>query len=224
MLPSIVEIAEDYGLRFDASSRNREEVRCKCPFCHEDDKPNKERRYYLSLNSKDQVFRCWFCGEKGGVFRFISLLKGISEEEVRKHYRKRKVVHPAERLSSHQRTLLRQWLGGKEPDWRAMRERDYAYYKRSLDLIWQDWNEFIAYELQQAYFFLLLGIRSGKYQVYVERIRRREKEIEWALLQPVCEVFSQAERPAWTNEVESRVERYFKLTSVDLQRSSSVGG
>ncbi|MDU5950538.1 MAG: hypothetical protein E6Z15_26185, partial [Paenibacillus macerans] len=67
------------------------------------------------------------------MLRFISLLEGVPEEQVRQRYRKRKIVHPAERLSRNQRKLLRQHTGGKEPNWKLMRERDFAYYMRSMD-------------------------------------------------------------------------------------------
>ncbi|GGI98098.1 hypothetical protein [Paenibacillus hunanensis] len=224
MLPSIVEIAEQHGLIMDSSSRNREEVKCKCPFCHEDSKPNKERRYYLSLNSKDQVFKCWFCGERGGVFRFISLLDQLPEAEVVQYYRKRKTVHPVERLTSHQRHLLRQWLGGKEPDWLKMRVRDAAYYKRSLDLLWEDWQEFVACEQQHAYFELILGIQCQKYPVYVERIQKREKQIDVNLLQYVCETYSMAQRPEWTCAIEQRVEQMLIEIQISEMANSRTNG
>lgn len=207
MLPDIVSIAEKHGLSINPYSRSREEVTCKCPFCHEDSKPGKKRRYYLSLNSKDQVFKCWYCKESGGVFRFISLLEDVTEDQVRQRYRKRKVIHPAERLSQSQRRCLRQSTGGKEPNWSKMRERDFAYYKRSLDLLWQQWNEFLEREQQEAYSWLIIGIQSFKYQKYIERIRQREREIESPLLEHALQVYSCAARPQWAEDIERFVHR-----------------
>lgn len=205
MLPDILDVADQNGLITNPFSRSRDEVLCKCPFCHEDSKPGKKRRYYLSLNTKDHVFKCWFCGESGGVFRFIALLEGVPEEQVRQRYRKRKNVHPAERLSRNQRKWLRQHTGGKEPDWRQMRERDFAYYKRSLDFLWQQWNEFLETERQGAYLWLIIGVKNCKYQKYIERIRQREKEIEAPLLDYVLQIYSCASRPKWTENAERLV-------------------
>ncbi|WP_059051386.1 hypothetical protein [Paenibacillus senegalimassiliensis] len=202
MLPDILDVADQNGLIINSFSKSREEVLCKCPFCHEDSKPGKKRRYYLSLNTKDQVFKCWFCGESGGVLRFISLLEGVPEEQVRQRYRKRKVVHPAERLSRNQRKWLRQHIGGTEPNWKQMRERDFAYYKRSLDLLWQQWNEFLEIERQGAYLWLIIGIKNCKYQKYIERIRHREREIEVPLLEDLLQIYSCAVRPKWTEDAE----------------------
>lgn len=202
MLPDIVGVAEQHELLINPYSRSREEVTCKCPFCHEDSKPGKKRRYYLSLNSKDQVFKCWFCKESGGVLRFISLLEGVSEDQVRQRFRKRKIVHPAERLSQNQRRRLRQSIGGKEPNWSQMRERDFSYYVRSLELLWQQWNEFLQREQQEAYFWLAIGIKTFKYQKYIERIRQREREIESPLLEHALQIYSCAARPDWTEDAE----------------------
>lgn len=221
MLPNIVDIAEQHGLIVEASSRFRKEVKCKCPFCHEDSKPNKQRKYYLSLNSKDQVFKCWFCGEKGGVFRFISLLEHVDQKDIVQRYQKRNIIHPAEQLNRNQRHLLRQSLGGgSDPDWRRMRERDMAYYKRSLEWLWAEWNAFKEREKQQAYFWLLLGIKTRKYEKYVEHIRQREKQIEVPLLQYVCTMYSLAERPTWTNEVEQSVDRM--LTEIQMSEMNEL--
>lgn len=206
MLPNIVEVAYKYQLTVHTKSMKNEEVLCKCPFCLEDDKPGKKRRYYLSLNSKDQVFKCWFCGERGGVFRFIALLEGVPEEEVRSRYRKRKVVHPAQRLTRRQLLLFSGFE--KLPDWEAMRKRDRSYYRRTLDHLWKQWNLFLEAERREAFFLLMLGIRYGKYQEYVGLIRQREKEIEASLLTEVLNLYSCASRPLWTEKIESKLNAY----------------
>lgn len=68
----------------------------KCPFCREDAKLGKEKKFYLSLNTVDQVFKCWFCKESGGVFRLIALLEGAPEgkviEQFRKHQKDKKLL------------------------------------------------------------------------------------------------------------------------------------
>ncbi|MFJ2043924.1 hypothetical protein ACIOBL_09985 [Paenibacillus taichungensis] len=225
MLPDIVAIAEQHGLQINPYSRSREEVACKCPFCHEDSKPGKKRRYYLSLNSKDQVFKCWFCKESGGVFRFISLLENIPEEKVKQRFRKRRIVHPAERLSQNQRRLLREHTGVREPNWKQMRERDFSYYLRSLDLFWDSWKEFLMKEQRDAYFQLIVGIKTCTYQNYIEKIRQREREIESPLLESVLQIYSCASRPKWTEDAERFVDQFkTKPVSPEPTKAGMDGG
>lgn len=205
MLPEIVEVAKKHNLVINPRTLHNEEVLCKCPFCQEDSKPGKNRKYYLSLNAQSQVFKCWFCGESGGVLRFIALLEGVPEEKVRAKYCRRR-AHPAERLTRRQRLLM----GGyeKEPDWEAMKNRDRAYYFRTMDHLWERWNEFLETERRDAYFLLILGIRFGKYREYVERIRQREKQIGASLLKETLKVYSSAVRPSWTEKVEAELDAF----------------
>lgn len=212
MLPEIVDVAKLHRLELNHRTLNHEEVLAKCPLCQEDSKPGKRRRYYLSLNSQDQVFRCWYCGESGGVLRFISLLEGVPEDEVKERYRspKRKghrKRHPVERWSTGQKRAYLNHYGGKLPDLHAMRQRDYSYYIRTLDLMQTQWNELVQREVEQAFFWLLLGIHSGKYAQYIERIRARELQIEIPLLDQVLELFSRPVRPAWTEQTEDFIKR-----------------
>ncbi|QQZ58931.1 hypothetical protein JI735_19575 [Paenibacillus sonchi] len=213
MLPEIVEVAKLHQLELNHRTIHNEEVLAKCPFCQEDSKPGKRRRFYLSLNSQGQVFRCWYCGESGGVLRFISLLEGVNEEEVKERYRSQdkrrsRKRHPVEQWSTGQRRVYRVIYGGKEPDWQVMRKRDYSYYLRTLDWMQTQWNEIVQHELERAYFWLLLGIHSGRYAHYIARIQSREKLLEIPLLSPVLELFSRSSRPGWTVEVEEFIQRY----------------
>jgi hypothetical protein len=208
MLPKIVEVAERHGLEINSRSRGRTEVLCKCPFCQEDSKPGKNRKYYLRLNSQAQVFKCFFCNEGGGVLRFISLLDGTPESELANRYRKRKIIHPAERLTRSQRKWLAQRFGYyREPNWENMKNRDRAYYLRTLDIVWEDWQNLLQLEKQEMYFLLLIGIAVGKFSEYLELIRIREKEIGVSLLNEILNVYSRSKRPDWTEHVESFVQR-----------------
>lgn len=211
MLPDIIDIAADYQLNLQRRGTSVREVRAKCPFCQEDAKPGKHRHFYLSLNRHDQVFRCWFCGEQGGVFRFIALLEGIPEQEVTARYRRRKLLHPAERLTRTQRKLLGEaYCYVSEPDWEHMRKRDKAYYLRTLDRLWNDWNGFAETERQEAYGLLLTGILTGTYRTAVELIRKRETETGLSLLVEALNLYSSPERPAWTERAEAFVREGLK--------------
>jgi hypothetical protein len=203
MLPNILDIALKHKLSLSNRTLHKEEVLCKCPFCNEDSKPEKKGKHYLSLNTKDQVFKCWYCGESGGVFRFMALLEGVTEEEVRSRYRKQRVSHPAERLTRRQRELMGFYV---EPDWDAMKKRDYAYYLRTMDHIWDQWKEYVDSQVREAYFLLLLGIRFYKYSTYIEEIRKLEKSIEAPLLNRVLQIYSSPQRPKWTESIEAFVQ------------------
>lgn len=52
MLPSIIKIADHYGLENDPKTYGRKESLFKCPFC-------QSNKYHLSLNTQDNVFKCW---------------------------------------------------------------------------------------------------------------------------------------------------------------------
>lgn len=211
MLPEILEVAQKNKLVLDPQSKNREEVLSKCPFCHEDSKPGKKRKYYLSLNTKKQTFKCWFCGESGGVFRFISLLENIPESQLIQRARKRKIIHPAERLTRTQLVLLGERFGYFTlPNWREMKQRDRSYYLRTLDLVWEDWKQFLEIEKRDAFRELILGISLRKYSDSVERIIKREQEIGVLLINEVLMIYSCAERPKWTESIEISVQGLLK--------------
>lgn len=207
MLPNILEIADNHLLTILPKSREREQVLCKCPFCSEDSKPNKNNKYYLSINQDKNMFKCWFCGESGGVIRFTALLEGVTEQEVSARYRNpnRKIIHPAERLTRTQKRLMGI---AREPDWLAMKKRDLDYYLRTLDLIWEEWTGFIENELKEAYRLVVYGIHFMKYQEYVDEIRNREKEIQEILLSPVLELYSEQEKPDWAIQIEEETQRF----------------
>jgi len=150
MLPSILEVAREHGLYQDERTLNKKEIRFKCPFCAGD--KGKEDKYYLSLNVEDNVFKCWLCDESGGVLKFIALLQGKSVEEVKQDLwgdrkKPQRKLHPAERLTPAQLKML----GMKGPGWYALRKRDYALYRRTLNWVWTEWKEFVATEKRDAY-------------------------------------------------------------------------
>lgn len=58
--------------KFDANGKT--EVSCLCPF-HDDKEPS------LSVNLEKGVFKCFGCGEQGGVVKFIQLRYGLDKKE-----------------------------------------------------------------------------------------------------------------------------------------------
>ncbi|WP_050179613.1 hypothetical protein [Domibacillus robiginosus] len=204
MLPNILDIATDHQLTFQPRSFGKKQTLAKCPFCREDDQPRKRKKYYLSLNTQEQLFRCWFCGESGGVFRFIALLEGVSEKEVIDRYRKKSgstyKQHPAEKLTSSQCKMM--GLDAK-PDWVDIRKFDYESYKELRELVWKAWKQFLWNEKRFAYQLLVAGVAGGTYGNVVEAIQEREKAIGSPLLAEVLDIYSLPERPAQINRLEA---------------------
>jgi hypothetical protein len=138
MLPSILEVAQQHGLQMNVrSSQSAKEIRFKCPFCGAD--AHKKDKFYLSLNLNKNLFKCWSCGEGGGVLTFIALLDDKSIEEVKNELwgsnQSPRELHPAETLKPQQIRAMG-FIGyyGKE------KYKNPDYYKRTLDWIWKEWQ------------------------------------------------------------------------------------
>lgn len=206
MLPNILDIATEYQLTFQQRLFGKKQTLCKCPFCREDDQPRKRKKYYLSLNTQEQLFKCWYCGESGGVFRFMSLLEGVSENEVIDRYRKKSgstyKLHPAEKLTSSQCRMI--GLDAK-PNWIDIRQFDYQSYKEMRELVWKAWKQLLWNEKRFAYQLLVSGIVGGTYGHVVEAIQEREKAIGALLLAEVLNIYSLPERPGQINRLEAFV-------------------
>ncbi|MBB6021411.1 hypothetical protein HNR77_002506 [Paenibacillus sp. JGP012] len=113
----------------------------------------------------------------------------------------------------------------REPNWKQMRERDFSYYMRSLDLFWDSWKEFLMKEQRDAYFQLIVGIKTCTYQNYIEKIRQREREIESPLLESVLQIYSCASRPKWTEDAERFVDQFkTKPVSPEPKKAGMDGG
>lgn len=139
MLPKILDIAEQNGLTFNPKTYGKKETLCKCPFCEEDSRPGKGSRFYLSLNTNDQVYKCWYCNVSGGVLDFESRLTGKPYNEIREKYfgGRRKPIHPAERLNPNQLHLI---------GWKDYRRKDQRSFKQKREKVLQDWK---VYEYTQ---------------------------------------------------------------------------
>lgn len=225
MLPDIISVAEQHSLRLNHKTLNNKEVLCKCPFCKEDSKPTKKNRYYLSLNQEDNVFKCWYCKESGGVFRFISLLENQPEHAVISKYRKKNGIkksyspHPAEQLSSHQLRLME---FHSKPRWDLMYKRDKKYYYRTCKMVWESWQEYLAFQRYNAFKSLVVGIETGTYQKAIQEILTQEEKIgvsEGTLLNEVLKVYSMSQRPEWAEQGErfaKEITRSVKIKSVKV--------
>ncbi|QDX90917.1 hypothetical protein EEL30_00065 (plasmid) [Brevibacillus laterosporus] len=202
ILPSIVEIAQQNNLVFARRQYSKKELALKCPFCHADE--NNKDKHYLSINVSKNVFKCFFCGIKGGVLRFESLLTDTPEKEIHDKYRissghTKSNLHPVEQLTTHQ---LSQLGFLNKPNWRNLKKRDYEYYLNTREWIWKEWVNYIHSKQYLAYQLLIIGIAIGKYQKVIAQITKIENEVQTPLVDRVLEIYSQEKRPKWTIQAE----------------------
>lgn len=160
-LPSIIEVAERAGLELNPRSLNKKEVYAKCPFCIGD--ANRKGSYKLSLNQQYNVFKCWICGEHGGVLDLESRLTRVPFNEVRAKYfgQKRKVTHPAENLSPTQLKMI---------GWAECKRRNREDFLKRRAEVLHDWKEY-EYNEKVKYFALLMVI------AHIENQEERQKEL-----------------------------------------------
>lgn len=146
MLPSILDIAQTYHVEIDSRTYGKKETRAKCPFCKED--AHKRKKFYLSLNTHDQVYRCFFCGEKGGVLQFEAKLSDMSFTEVKEKYfgKNKTSLHPAYRLNPYQLS---------EIGWKKAKREDFKGFLKNRDQVEDDWKEYVFGELVKHYALFL---------------------------------------------------------------------
>lgn len=162
MLPSILEVAERFGLESDPKTYGKKESLFKCPFCRED--ANKPKKYYLSLNTEENVFKCWYCLESGGVLYFEALLSNQPYEEVRKKYLgERRNVHPALKLSPSQLRKI---------GWLEVKRKNFEQFQKSKDQVIRDWK---IYEYEELVKHYALFVLIANYPLESER----KKHYQW---------------------------------------------
>lgn len=163
MLPEILKVAEEYGLTFNPRYHGKKETLCKCTFCEEDSKPGKGNKFYLSLNTQDQVYKCWYCGVSGGVLDFEAKLSGLPYNKVREKYfgKRKKPVHPAESLNARQLRLI---------GWAEYKRKDRDDFKKNRESVLIDWKKYEHGELVK-HFALFMVI------AHIENQTERQNEL-----------------------------------------------
>ncbi len=196
MLPDILEVAKKHNLVFDPRTYGNKETLCKCPFCQEDSLPHKKKKFYLSLNIQDKVFKCWFCKESGGVFRFMAVLEGVPESEVISRYRQKRggryMLHPSEKLTLSQYRLM-----GipKKPNWAAIRQYYPEGYRVLLEQVHLKWKQFVEDERVRWYGYLVVSMENFTYGQFVQGVKEREKEVGFTILEPILKMYSRIQKP-----------------------------
>lgn len=168
MLPSILHIAEQYNLISDSRTYGEKESLFKCPFCKQDSLPENKKKFYLSLNTKDNVFKCWYCDESGGVLRFEALLSHKPYEVIRRKYfgERKENLHPAYKLTPDQL---------REIGWQSRKRDNFQGFLKNRDRVIEDWKEYERQELVKHYalftliaHFPIKNDRRDHYEWFVE--------------------------------------------------------
>jgi|GEM_PF-2428647 len=219
ILPSILEVANEYQVEINPRSYSKKEIEAKCPFCKSDS--GKKGEYKLSLNQVDNVFQCWHSACKasgkggGGVIRFEALLSGMSYEQVKLKYRERarfekeargektnksSYVHPATKLTPIQLKLI----GYDRPiSWWKLKQRDYDYFKRTANLVFTEWREYVKSQRYFCFQALCIGILTNDLQRGIELIREKEKELDTEFVGEMLQLYSLPRWPDWAIQAES---------------------
>ncbi|MFD1362779.1 CHC2 zinc finger domain-containing protein [Lentibacillus salinarum] len=201
LLPNVLEVADQHGLQLDSKTQGKKEVRTKCPFCHADAGKNK---FYLSLNKDKNVFKCWYCKESGGVLRFISLLDGVSEQELIEKIRKKNgstyKKHPAERLTTSQLQLI----GYPKINWVKNREYDVNLYRAFREKVYREWLTYVDKQKELAYKLLFVGLSSGDLKGSIQKVKEMEQEMQIEFLQELLDCLFQESKSDKTFDLECR--------------------
>ncbi|WP_240903913.1 CHC2 zinc finger domain-containing protein [Chengkuizengella sediminis] len=177
-LPDIKEIAEENGLLL---RKARNQYKALCLF-HSEKSPS------LYIHPEKNIFKCFGCGEGGGVIKFKAKLENKSEQEIfeelksqnKKSYKASRYLHPAERLTSFQFKAMSEVIPdlcnmkGK-PNWDFIRKfgnEEYLYFRSK---VWRHWLEFLDYEKKDAEMTLRFGIRGNSVNEAIKEIKKREK-------------------------------------------------
>jgi hypothetical protein len=97
-----------------------------------------------------------------------------------------------------------------KPNWFEFRKRDVGYFKRALENLWGDWQEFLDSKRRYAFQTLLMGIKIGKYSQALSHIEQQSKEIGYNLLPDIFNVYGSVKRPAWAEDAHVLVNEIYE--------------
>ncbi|MDP5276212.1 CHC2 zinc finger domain-containing protein [Chengkuizengella sp. 2205SS18-9] len=177
-LPDIYEVAQIYGLSL---RKSRSQYKALCPF-HEEKTPS----FYI--NPEKNIFKCFGCGEGGGVIKFKAKIEDKSEQEIyeelksQKTFQSNKSSHPAESLTSFQFREMSEVIPElshleRRPNWGIIKQIGNEEYLQFRDKVWGHWLQFLEYEKKSAVMTIKFGIRLNSVNAAIEEIRKREKEL-----------------------------------------------
>ena len=148
MLPNILDVAQEYGVQFNPKTFGKRESLAKCPFCKEDSASNKKKKFYLSLNTDFQLYKCWYCSKSGGVLDFETKLSGKAFNEVKQKYfgEQQRPVHSAYKLDPYQLETI---------GWREYKRKSFKDFQAKRDEVLKDWSCYLRNELKRNFALFL---------------------------------------------------------------------
>lgn len=207
-MSKILEHAQNLGILPQRCNITRKKIRAKCPFCEGSRSKAGRDQFDMVINTFDDNFFCFHCKTGGGWAIFEGLLTGRSPEEVIETYRKKpkkESVHPAEKLSKRQLSLIGFY---NRFDKKMVKKRDSKYYLRTCEYIWREWDEFISREKYKLFKSLYLYILLGRFEEGIKEIKQKEKELGVSLLRDLLKVFSSEVWPDWALEAKESVDLF----------------
>jgi len=201
ILPNIQKVVLDKNIsRFTTVPGRPDELRIKCPFC-----PGGDNGNHLYINTEKNSYRCFRCGDRGGILRFIARLENRSESDVleeilaqhregRNYHPRGDNRHPAEKLNTYQ---LRELGYLNKLDWLSLKKQNPGYARRCLDNIWNEWTTKLKYEVRCSVRWIYLLSKEGNYTQAVADIKRRGLELNHDLLTPALKILSIPDPPEW---------------------------
>ncbi|MFY0520541.1 hypothetical protein ACOMCU_22330 [Lysinibacillus sp. UGB7] len=164
MLPSIIDVAQENCLTINPRSLNKKEVYAKCPFCNGEKSANQ---YKLSMNTENNVFKCWLCKASGGVLEFESRLTNRTFQEVRVKYfgDNQKKRHYVEYLSPKQLRKI---------GWNEYKRKSREDFIKKRDDVLRDWRDY-EYSEKVKYFALFMVV------AHIDDPKRTGTLLEWIM-------------------------------------------
>lgn len=159
MLPKILEVAERNGLIIEPRSYGKKETLAQCPFC-----TSTCGKYNLSLNTEDNVFKCWKCKESGGVLHFEAKLTGSSYQEIKAKYfaGKKKSINLAEILTSKQMEKIGL---SKRSDKKEIAQKWFRYEYHQLSEMFAELLVINQKKVDREQYFLYLQERAKESKI-----------------------------------------------------------
>lgn len=190
LFPSIVELADERGLRRYGKSTPNGEVRVCCPFCLANvGKEDKEGKLYLSPVKK--TFRCFRCGENGGVVAFLAKLDNKPERVVLDEFiAAKKAERAARRTNNGTPRKKASWENHPAMklntfQWQAMGfiskvtykdfRNDPEYARRTLQWAWQEWQAFVQTQIQEAFKLYCRAIYYREFDYFQAKCKELEE-------------------------------------------------
>lgn len=214
-LPNLLDYAIDQGIAYQASTLNKDDVYCECPFCKEKDKS----KFKLTINKQKNVFRCFICGKTGNTIYFMEWFEKKPRELIYKEMRQAAGIdeasyqkrmenkHPAERLTSAQLKLIHYVSRPVQ-----IHQLPSEFKKKMNDQIWNEWSSYLIKMKRKALVHLMYCIQANHYTTGIEYIKTLSIELGEDITEEVLQAYSSGDTPPlWAEGAYHEVQQLFEM-------------